>query len=318
MSRQRTEVDKVRVLFIGGIGRSGTTVFELSLATDQRTVSLGEVTHLWQRSLLDDELCGCGHPFSVCPFWTAVGKEAFGGWSSVDVDRILWLKSRLDRTLRVPQISLRLGRRMLAEAQEYSSYYRRVYQAARQVSGCEVVIDSSKQASLPYLLRLSPEIDLRLVHCIRDSRAVAYSWTRTVRRPEARTQDGYLMTRYSPGLLAVKWTQHNVVVEGLRLQGVPTMRLRYEDWANDPVGSATAALTLAGLAQRRNDNIDHSWIDLGVNHTCSGNPMRFTTGRLEIRRDEKWRTGLSRSSRTLVSLMTAPGLAAYGYAWRNR
>lgn len=318
MSGQRSESDKVKVLFIGGIGRSGTTVFELSLATDQRAVSLGEVTHLWQRSLRDDELCGCGCPFSECPFWTAVGQEAFGGWSAVDVERVIWLKSRLDRTLRTPQITLGLGRRTLADAREYSSYYQQVYQAARQVSGCDVVIDSSKQASLPYLLRLSPDIDLRLVHCVRDSRAVAYSWTRTVRRPEARTQEADLMTTYSPGVLAVKWTQHNLVVEGLRLQGVPTLRLRYEDWAADPVGSATKALSLAGLPPRPNDNLDHAWINLGVNHTCSGNPMRFTTGRIEIRRDERWRTGLSRSSRTLVSLMTAPGLAAYGYVWRHR
>lgn len=318
MNGQRDGSNAVKVLFIGGIGRSGTTVFELSLATDQRAVSLGEVTHLWQRSLRDDELCGCGHPFSECPFWTSVGQVAFGSWSAVDVDRVLWLKSRLDRTLRTPQITLRLGHRTLADAREYSSYYRRIYQAARQVSGCEVVIDSSKQASLPYLLRLSPDIDLRLVHCIRDSRAVAYSWTKTVRRPEARTQDADQMTRYSPGLLAVKWTQHNLVVEGLRLQRVPTLRLRYEDWAADPVGSATAALSLAGLPPRPNDDLHHSWINLGVNHTCSGNPMRFTTGRVEIRRDECWRTGLSRSSKTLVSVLTAPGLAAYGYARRHR
>ena len=60
------------------------------------------------------------------------------------------------------------------------SYYARTYAAIAQVSGRRVVIDSSKHASLAFCLSTSPALDLRVVHVIRDSRAVAYSWSRVV------------------------------------------------------------------------------------------------------------------------------------------
>ena len=44
--------------------------------------------------IVDDDLCGCGKPFHACPFWTAVGERAFGGWSQVDVERLRWLRAR--------------------------------------------------------------------------------------------------------------------------------------------------------------------------------------------------------------------------------
>lgn len=309
----------VPVLFIGGIGRSGTTIFELSLSTDDRAVSLGEVTHLWQRSLIDDELCGCGVPFSKCTFWQEVGNRAFGGWGRVDAERIIALKTRVDRTLRTPQLSLRTGSaEFLKDAREYSSHYAQLYRAARDVSGCTVVIDSSKQASLPYALMLSDDIDLRIIHCIRDSRAVAYSWTKRVVRPEAQTQAATLMTRYSPSQLALKWLQHNLVIEGLRLQRVPTQQLRYEDWATDPPKYAQRALAFAGLSPRPNPNLGSSWVNLDTAHTCSGNPMRLKKGRIDIAIDEAWRSRLPRRSRLLVSALSAPGLFAYGYAWSKR
>src|SRR5699024_2144381 len=141
------------VLFIGGIGRSGTTVFELSLGTDERVVPLGEVVHLWQRSLIDDEPCGCGEPFSQCSFWTEVGARAFGGWDRVNAERVLTLRHRIDRTVRTPQLAARVGGSAWhADVREYASYYSRIYRAAVEVSGSSVVVDSSKQASLPYVL----------------------------------------------------------------------------------------------------------------------------------------------------------------------
>lgn len=302
------------VLYIGGIGRSGTTVFELSLGVDERIVALGEVIHLWQRSLVDDEPCGCGEAFSRCDFWQQVGLVAFGGWDRIDAERVIALQRRIDRTVRTPQLSLRLGsRQWLSDVREYASYYSRIYHAAAEVSGREVVVDSSKQASLPYVLQYAEGVDLRVLHCVRDSRAVAYSWTKQVRRPEAQTEASTLMTRYPPGILALKWVQHNLVIDALRLRRVPTARLRYEDWVEDSLGSLRQALTLAGLSPDLDSRIDAGGVDLPVTHTCSGNPMRFTRGRVDIRPDDKWRSSLPRSSRILVTAVTAPLLAVYGY-----
>ena len=53
--------------------------------------------------------------------------------------------------------------------------------------------------------------------------------------------------------------------------------------------------------------------DAGVDHTVSGNPLRFQAGTFEIRPDEEWRTALPAGKRRLVTALTWPLLKRYGY-----
>jgi hypothetical protein len=54
-------------------------------------------------------------------------------------------------------------------------------------------------------------------------------------------------------------------------------------------------------------------VRLSPNHQVAGNPMRFRTGRVDIRADEAWRTGFGAARRRLVTALTLPLLARYGY-----
>ena len=102
---------RTRVLFIGGLGRSGTTLLERLVSELPGVCGLGEVVHLWERALRDDERCGCGRAFSQCPFWVAVGERAFGGWDQVDAAEVIRLKHRVDRNRYLPLLALpRLAR----------------------------------------------------------------------------------------------------------------------------------------------------------------------------------------------------------------
>ncbi len=172
-----------RVLYLGGLGRSGTTLIERVLGELPGVVALGEVVHLWQRDIRDDERCGCGSRFSECPFWTNVGEKAFGGWGNVDVHRILALRELVERTRHIPLLVAARRGDFATLVAEYSEYYAKIYVAAAAVAGASVVIDSSKHSALAHCLRHSPDIDLRVLHVVRDPRGVAYSWTKTVARP---------------------------------------------------------------------------------------------------------------------------------------
>ncbi|MDQ3457376.1 MAG: hypothetical protein M3513_18355 [Actinomycetota bacterium] len=200
-----------RVLFIAGLGRSGTTLIERVLDQLPGVCSAGELIHLWRWGILDDERCGCGEPFSTCGFWTAVGRRAFGvsGWTRPLAQRLLHLRSRVDRARYVPQLSRATSTHPRGgELAAYLDAYRDVYAALADVSGASVVVDSSKQASLAYCLRHDDEIDVRVVHVVRDSRGVAYSWTKEMARPEA-AEGRQLMTRYSPVRSALLWDANN-------------------------------------------------------------------------------------------------------------
>jgi hypothetical protein len=61
---------------------------------------------------------------------------------------------------------------------------------------------------------------------------------------------------------------------------------------------------------------DEPYADLTTAHTASGNPMRFTTGRLAIRGDDRWRSAMSRQDQRLVTALTLPLLRRYGYLGR--
>lgn len=305
------------VLFIGGLGRSGSTLLERILCELPGVCAMGEVVHLWQRGLVDDEVCGCGHAFSRCAFWRDVGDAAFGGWAGMDVAEFLALKDSVDRTRFVPRLTgpaLTPGVRRRVAA--YDEVYRRLYEAVGAVSGCGVLVDSSKHVSLACCLRWSEAIDLRVLHVVRDARAVAYSWSKTVARPEAveDSAEGAYMARWPAGKTALHWNAQNLGFGLLARRGVRTLRVRYEDFAASPATTLREIAAFAGVGEAVELPFDgESAVRLSLNHQVAGNPLRFRTGRVELRADEAWRTELGGLRRRLVTGLTLPLLARYGY-----
>jgi hypothetical protein len=273
--------------------------------------ALGEVVHLWQRDLRDDERCGCGARFSGCVFWQRVGDRAFGGWRNVDVDRVHALRDAVERTRHIPRLATAVE--APEEVHEYAEFYSRVYAAAAEVSGAAVVVDSSKHSSLAHVLRWADGLDLRVVHVVRDARGVAYSWTKTVARPETDGTDE--MTRYSPGRSAMLWNAHNAAFGLLGKRGVPVHRIRYEEFLADPHTELLRMARFAGLPLTAADLsfLGDGYADLRVGHSAAGNPMRFTVGRLPLRRDDAWVRALPTGQRRLVGAVCGPMLRAYGY-----
>ncbi|MFG1877353.1 sulfotransferase family protein [Sphaerisporangium sp. NPDC049003] len=304
----------VRVIFIGGLGRSGTTLLERLLGEVPGIAPLGELVHLWERGVTAREPCGCGEAFTACPFWRRVGIRAFGGWSPGLADRVLTLRHRVDRTRHIPSMAARQCRVGLSG---YTRAYSRVYEAAAQIAACPVVVDSSKHASLAFCLSTSPVVDLSVVHLVRDPRAVAYSWRRRVRRPE----DGTPMTRWRPLRTSVHWVVQNLAFELLARRGGTVIRIRYEDLLADPHAVLSALLVRLGFGQADGGGLAFlrpGLAELSVAHTCAGNPMRFTAGSLELTRDDSWCDSLSRRHRWLVTALTWPLMIQYGYRVRDR
>jgi Sulfotransferase family len=314
----------VRVVYLGGLGRSGSTLAERLLGELPGACPAGELVHIWQRAIAGGERCGCGEPFPDCPFWQKVGSTAFDGWDKVDTERVAALRGTVDRSRFIPLLSApALQRPSFARALDtYLTYYRRVYAAIAEVSGCQAVVDSSKHASLAFCLRQCPGIDLRVIHIVRDSRAVAYSWTRQVERPEGSGRRR--MRTHVPSSSALSWNTQNSALQLLARTGTQTLLVRYEDLANDPGETLRRMAAFAGLPTGATalrflgGDGTGRWADLSAGHTVSGNPMRFTTGRIAIRPDETWRTQLPAPHRGAVTALTFPLLAYYGYVRTSR
>ena len=277
-------------------------------------VSAGEVVHLWGRGLAANELCGCGLEFADCPFWAEVGRIGFGGWEQVDVREVLSLQRRVDRNRYIIfMIVPRLSRRYARDLASYVALLRPLYRAISEAADGSVVVDSSKHASTAFLLRRVEDLDLQVIHLVRDSRGVAYSLLKKVRRPEV-VGDEAFMHSTPVWRSGTEWMLFNLLFHVLRLSGTPTTRVRYEDVVGDPSGAIRQlSWRPSGTSVDQLDFIRGHEVTLAIDHTVSGNPMRFRHGAFEIASDEIWRHSMGSRDRRLTSMLTWPLLKAYGY-----
>ncbi len=190
-----------------------------------------------------------------------------------------------------------------------------LYRTLRDVTGARVIVDSSKVPSYAALLSRVPGLDLRVLHLVRDPRAVAYSWLRR----KAQRDVGRDMIRRSAFESAWRWAVRNAEV---RLFWKPAdtrfLRMRYETVIDRPEAAMRRILEFAGEPLARLPFVAPGVAEMQRTHSSSGNPNRFRTGRVELRRDDEWRDRMRRRDRMTVTALTWPQLAAYGYALPRR
>jgi hypothetical protein len=323
MTRAPGDPPAVTVAYIGGMGRSGSTLLARVLGRVPGVFQVGEICYLWNQSILRDRLCSCGRVFSECPFWRQVGDSAFGGWDRDLAQSADRLRRRVERNRNL--LPLALGRRnptgaagsFAADVAEYRSLMTQVFAAVGNVSGASVIVDNSKLPSSAYLLRSAPGIDLRVLHLIRSSHGVSYSWAKELSRADF---DGRPMRRFSPVRSAGEWLAYNAAFDALAALGVPRLLLRYEDFVAAPRQWTRSALAFLDVAVTDDALafLGPDWVELETDHGLWGNPMRVRVGRQALRVDDAWRTGLPRRDRAAVTALTLPGLVKYGYAGRRR
>jgi hypothetical protein len=306
------------VIYIAGSGRCGSTLLERVLGKIPGYLNVGEMIELAMHTAPGDERCGCGQAFTECPFWTAVGKRAFGGWDGQ------YLESINQRQLRVAHqyhlLGLRTGTRAMdhadrncrADLDALGEYYRSLFRAAAAESGATCLVDASLEV-IQALTLATAGIDVRVIHLVRDIRGVAHSLSKVNARPHVPGTSEF-MWRTAPPIAAAMWVYCMYQVKLLRHRGIPVARLRYEDFVSRPREAIEAALRELGLPLRPDGlaHIGDGRVVLGTSHGLSGNPSRFAQGELQLRPDEGWRKQMSRRNRFLVSMIGLPYLRRYG------
>jgi Sulfotransferase family len=313
-SVSRGESALPKMLYVGGFGRSGSTLVGRVLGEAPDTICVGETRYLWSRGILHDVQCGCGEPFHSCDFWAAVGREAFGGWDRVDTERLVELERVTNRLRALPLHRLpQLRPGFAAAIEEYAASLGKVYAAIARVSGARTIVETSKDPNFGSLLTRIPGNDVRIIHLIRDSRAVAYSWTRKKRMSSPIGKQSF-MPRFSPAETATRWLTSNLAFHALVTRRTPYLRVSYESFIADPRGTLRKLGDFAEEPLLLPDTqMTASRVRLGDHHIFSGNPMRADTGWLEMRLDDQWQTMLPTLPFAEVTAITLPLLRLYGY-----
>jgi hypothetical protein len=304
-----------KVLYIAGSARSGSTVLDLLLGELDGYVATGELRNLWGYGLLDGWLCGCREPMRSCPFWQSVLERA--GLDDVDpawVDETqrLHVRVRLRPLARI-WLHHRFGVRLPRRLASYRKLMIQLYRGVLDASGASVVVDSSKRPANAMLLAASDDIDLFVVHLVRDPRGVANSWLRARENPANPT--GKQTKVFHPLVTGARWLAWNAPIQALvrRWLGPRYMRLRYEEFARDPASALNRITSMVEGRARSLGFLVDGRAKLGPNHTAVGNPNRFVSGEVTIRFDEAWRERMRARDKLFATLPSLPLLRTYGY-----
>ncbi|HZQ87047.1 MAG TPA: sulfotransferase [Acidimicrobiales bacterium] len=305
----------VRVLYIAGSGRSGSTLLARLLDQVDGLFAPGELRYVWQRGLIEDRFCSCGQRFGACPFWTKTLDQAFGGRDGVDPHAMSRAQRSTTRARHLPRALL--STRHPAGARHLGGYAAAVsalYRSIQDVSGAEVVVDSSKLPTYGHLLTSIPGIEVAVVHLVRDPRAAAHSWLRPKAQPD-RGGNG-IMQQQGAAKSAVLWDTWNAAALRLFANHHPRLLLRYEDLVDDPRHAVARVLDLIGHGAGPAGFADDRTVTLRSGHSVAGNPDRLSSGPTHIRLDDEWMTALDARRRTLVTALTAPLLRRFDYPLR--
>ncbi len=299
----------VKVLYIIGRGRGGSTILGNVLGELDGFFSAGEVRTLWDPVVSSGGRCGCGEQAAACEVWSRVIE-------GVDAQEASRLQKEVVRERNLMRIMRHRKGADHPALDAFAEVMGEVYRKLASATSSRVIVDSSKRPSYGAFLRFVPGISVRYVHLVRDPRASAHSWKQ--RRHESATPGAEVTQR---GALdsTLRWDLLNLEAEVLRGSESDTtfVRLRYEDFVKDP---RAAVMRLAGFMGEMVEPTpfeDERSVRMGVNHTIAGNPSRYSTGTVQIRDSGDWRLSQSRADRWITTVMSAPLLHRYGYSFRE-
>ena len=279
--------------------------------------SVGELTNIWD-AIVDNKPCGCGELLTQCGFWNEVVQRVYEDIPGLDAHKAAALRRWARHFWNIPAMTLPIRTpRASKNLHVYSSLLGKLCEAIREVSGSSIIIDSSKSGIHGLVLRRVPNIELYVLHLVRDSRAVAFSRARE-KLQHYSGNFGY-MRRYSTAKSALLWDIDNTGIPTLGFGRRPYKVIRYEDFVTSPKHMIIGILDFLGYGQADQsslDFIDGYNVNLKVNHTVSGNPMRFDLGVIGINPDMEWQKEMSKRQKFMVTALTWPLLLKYGYLHR--
>jgi hypothetical protein len=303
---------ELRIVYITSWGRSGSTLIGNVLNEIPGFMHVGELRWL-PENWIENRLCGSGLPIQQDEIWAktmaSILMKAY-----VEHDRLIRLRDHVCRTRHWALLATPAGRRLLEpDLGRYVSNIERIYQGIRDQSGCRVIVDSSKMPSYGSILDLAPSIVPYYVHLIRDPRGSAFSWLKTRPRVDTRTEEA--MPRYSPLKTGILWMAFNLAAEASwgRAHG-RYVRILYEDFVEDPAKALRRITAPLGIDSQGFPFLNsRRHVRMGLNHAVGGNPNRFKRGWVPLRLDEEWKLRMKQRDHALVTGLTWPLLARYGY-----
>lgn len=252
-----------RILYIMGTGRSGTTILEVLLANNPGVVGVGECTHIFRDGYIANKACSCGELTSSCNLWSKV--RAYCGWQGAVLQSVDFLFNNVSRHIRFPLTVTGLIPRTVLRS--YKDINDCLFRAVSSLSKAAVIVDSSKYAGRALTLaRIFPG-ETRIICLTRSPAGLvgAFQKQDAGEQPPKSLLATFFYYLYSMTCFRiVTW-----------LLGTKVLRVRYEDFIENPIGTLNKIEAWGGLnlEQVKGKIFENQW--LGIGHIVTGNRLRL-------------------------------------------
>jgi hypothetical protein len=286
------ENNSINIIYIVGEGRSGSTLIARILGEVDGFKNVGELTNdfynLKQMNL--NVPCECGLSLSVCPSWGDY-------FNSI---------SEENRKIHTKYVRLRFVPALLGffktssikqNLMDLSDDYYRIFKNVAIKYDSKFIIDSSKHPANAIVLDNAKNLNVYLLHLVRDPRAIVSSFLK---------QKKWVKKRH-PIKTAALWSTMNFILVLLNKKKYHYYRLLYEDFVRNPKLEIKKFLDHLNIDNELDFMHDNS-VKLLKDHMISGNPNKLIHGWQKIER-RKWQ--LAWHLKFITVLLTWPFILLY-------
>jgi hypothetical protein len=294
------KTQKISIFFIVGISRNGSTLLSRILGECEGFYNIGEAvqTIFTNRSDKFGIPCGCGASRVDCLFWNRI-------LSSVAIKELRSIGISVLKNRRLPELMMPIKTASLKrDWDSLRMATRSILEQIQEATGCEVIVESSKNPVFGYLLSQVPGVEMHTIHLLRDPRGVIDSWSHA---------KGYLPA--FPLLTTIGWyISNNAWAKVLQSVSATYQTVRFEDLLAAPMTFTREILSQTGKAETATPVLEKDMrIIFRKQHLLGGNPDKLSTDKTDIRERE---STLSFSKRLLVTILTLPYILRYRYPLR--
>ncbi len=250
---------KIKVVYVLGSSRSGSTALDSVLGASPGALSTGELGHLhW--ALQEGNLpgyvgssiafCSCGQLVEQCPLWSTVVAQWGPGRELEAFGRATDRYETPGRSLPLLILGRLFGTRAF---RRHLALLGRSVELVAGASGVTTLIDSTKGAGRGWLYSLLPpsEFDVRFVHLVRDGRSVVSSMMQHYEPHKSDSGPSPWPRLAAAAFSTAHWVYMNLASSSLGLfHRSRYRRIQFEDLLNDPDGTLRELEPFLGIDLR--------------------------------------------------------------------
>ena len=296
--------EKIKVVFLIGSGRSGSTLIDLIVNMNPNVFGVGEISN-WNRKVFD-EYCACGEIVKTCPFWSKVILTL--GWSKNDFATYKNYQYQFDAPKKGSVFDINDYAKS-AGFDDYISKSNKIFRAISDQNENRVLFDSSKSPQRAFNLSKSNLLDVKIIHLMRDPRGVVWSYKKSFVKD---VKGGLQRDMKGTSLLKAvySWMATNSrAFTTIKSTDVPALSVKYEKFCANPDHEINRILAFV-LGEQPKSQIDLNESIKTKSHTVAGNRLRMKKN-IIIKPDFAWKTNLNFIQKTFIYSLTFPLLKKF-------